>query len=324
MKQLQDLKWQPRSNEHMGCVKGCLDYLGVDISFPWLYGGTGQAFVLNMNDSVFVDCALAWDSQVLFDLGSNLGWTVDWVFLDHAIAKDMPANQFLEKQREAWDFARAKIDQGLPCYGWELAHIPAYYVINGYDDVGYYYSGWMSGGPCPWQKIGTFDVVSVQVLCVQPCEPATDELVVKDALTMVLERVERPDGWAISPMYRTGLAGYDLWAEALETGRANRDGQAYMSQVWLECREMAVEFLKEAKERLPGRCNSAFDEAASHYAVVRDELRALLEMHPDRGPDKWDWQTTFASPEGATLVREAGAAERKGVDSLRRIVDMLS
>jgi hypothetical protein len=38
---------------------------------------------------------------------------------------------------------------GLPCYGWELSYIPAYNVINGYDDVGYYYSGSLSGGPCP-------------------------------------------------------------------------------------------------------------------------------------------------------------------------------
>ena len=35
MKQLQDLKWQPRSNEHVGCVKGCLDYLGVAPSYMY-------------------------------------------------------------------------------------------------------------------------------------------------------------------------------------------------------------------------------------------------------------------------------------------------
>jgi hypothetical protein len=58
--------------------------------------------------------------------------------------------------------------------------------------------------------------------------------------------------------------------------------------------------------------------AAAHYAVVRDRLRALLEMHPER--KKPDWQATFASPEGAALVREASAAEHKGVACLREIV----
>jgi hypothetical protein len=28
-----------RYNEHMDCIKGCLDFLGVDISFPWIYEG---------------------------------------------------------------------------------------------------------------------------------------------------------------------------------------------------------------------------------------------------------------------------------------------
>jgi hypothetical protein len=321
MIRLEGLQWQKQFNEHMGCIKGCLDYLGIERSFPWLYGGTGHAFVLNVNETVFVDCALAWNALPLFDLAPNLGFTVERLAVEHPVAREMPDAEFLQKQLEAWDFVRARMDQGLPCYGWELAHIPAYYVINGYDEVGYYYSGWESGGPCPWQKLGTFDVKQIAVHCVRPTEPATDIKVVKDALTMVLARVERPDGWAVGPQYRTGLAGYDLWAEALETGRANRDGEAYINQVWLECREMAVAFLEEAKTRLPGTCAAAFDQAIGHYTTVRDRLGALAELHPER-PEAWDWQTPLVSPEGAQLVREAGEAERKGVACLRQIVDV--
>jgi len=77
------------------------------------------------------------------------------------------------------------------------------------------------------------------------------------------------------------------------------------------------EVLGEAKELLPGRCDGALDEAAGHYAVVRDKLQALLELHPER--EKWDWETTFASPEGAAPVRAAGAAERRGVECLKQI-----
>jgi hypothetical protein len=41
MKQLRNLRWAPRWVSHLGCVKGCLDYLGLDISDAWLFGGTG-------------------------------------------------------------------------------------------------------------------------------------------------------------------------------------------------------------------------------------------------------------------------------------------
>ncbi len=322
MATLEGLTWHQRFNEHMGCIKGCLDYLGIEITFPWLYGGTGHAFVLNMNDTAFVDAAQEWDISMLFDLAPNLGFTVERFAVPHRVAVDMPDDAFRAKQREAWGFVRARIDRGLPCYGWELAGIPAYYVITGYDDVGYTYSGWESGGTCPWEMLGAFIVRQVAVNCVHPAEPVPDDVTVSQALANVLDRVDRPDGWTVGPTYRSGLPAYEMWADALESGRANRDGEAYLNQVWLECREMAVEFLREAKGRLPGRCDAAFDEAAGHYAAARDKLRALSELYPER-PDEWEWQTTFASSEGAQLVREAAQQETQGVACLRRIVDAL-
>ncbi len=324
MKVLKGLQWHLRYNEHMGCTKGCLDYLGIDISFPWLYGGTGSAFVLNMNDTAFVDAAQAWDTSMLFDLAPNLGYTVERFEVPHEVAVEMPDDVFRRKQREAFDLVRARIDEGLPCYAWELTFIPAYYVITGYDETGYTYSGWDSStrGTCPWEKLGTFDVKQLTVNCVHPAESAPDARTVKDALRAVLSRIERADGWAIGARYRTGLPAYDMWAEALETGRANLDGEAYLNVVWREAREMAVAFLQEAKARLPGIADVAFDDAIGHYAVVYDKLRTLSDMHPER-PETWDWVTTFASPEGAALVREASAAERQGIACLHRIAEVL-
>jgi hypothetical protein len=100
------------------------------------------------------------------------------------------------------------------------------------------------------------------------------------------------------------------------------DGHAYLTQVWLECREMAVAFLQEAAARLPGRCDDAFEQATGHYAVVRDRLKALADMHPER-PDGWDWQSPLTSLEGAALIREVAVAERKGIACLRQVVQAL-
>ena len=317
MRKLEGLEWRQRFVEHLGCIKGCLEYLGGEMSFSWLYGGTGHAFIINMNETLDVESPYAWNAQMLFALAPNLGYEVD----GFSIWKDAAGAEFPQKQREAWDFVRGCIARGLPCYGWELkAPYGGYWVINGYNDVGYYYSGWESGGPLPWQKLGDLFVTLLEVHSVQLCEPASDSKIVKDALTMALKHAENPKEW-IEPQCHSGPAGFDLWAEALEAGRAQRDGQWYNTEVWHECREMAVEFLNEAKQRLPGRCDAAFDEAAGHYTVVRDKMRALLELHPER--EKPDWESMFASPEGAALVCEAGAAERKGLECLKRIADLL-
>ena len=52
MKKLEDLRWNPRYVTHLGCIKGCLNYLGIEVSDAWLYGGTGHAFVINIADKL--------------------------------------------------------------------------------------------------------------------------------------------------------------------------------------------------------------------------------------------------------------------------------
>jgi len=124
------------------------------------------------------------------------------------------------------------------------------------------------------------------------------------------------------PRYQSGPTAFDLWAEELESGRAIHDSHCYNAVFWHECREMAVEFLKEARQRLPGRCDEAFDEAIAHYTVVRDNLKKLAELHPER--KNRNWQDKLKSPEGAELLLGAAAAEYEGLLSLERIVAKLA
>ena len=319
MKTMPGLRFQRRYSEHMGCIQGCLQYLGADVSDPWLYGGSTHAFVLNMNDTVFVDAAQAWDTAALYPLYPNLGFRREGLVHDFGAIGDPSSEIFRQKQREAWDFIRDRVDRGIPCYAWELDVVPMWYVVTGYDEVGYYFSSYRDGGPCPWEKMATFDVHVVAVHAIERCEAAPPDVTVRDALASVLARVEQADGWALGPRYRTGLPAYEMWAQALEAGRAVLDGQGYLNHYWLECREMAVAFLQEAKERLPGRCDAALDEAATHYGAVCEALRALLTLHPERPERECDWTTALRSAAGAALVRQAAQAEARGVACLRRV-----
>jgi hypothetical protein len=317
-KLLEGLRWEPAYVAHLGCIKGCLNYLGVKITLPWLYGGTGHAFVVNVHEALCPSGPTAWNTRMLFDLAPNLGYRVD----GRCTWKSAAGGAFRETQREAFEFVKAAIDRGLPCYGWQL-EVPEYYVLCGYDDVGYYYSGCTCDGvkgPLPWEKLGDWDVTLLEVHSVQPGAVADVAKTVKDALAMALRHAEGPAEW-IHPGYRSGPAAFELWAEALAGGRASRDGCAYNAQVWRECRAMAVEFVKEAKARLPGRCDGAFDEAARQYASVRDRLSGLLELHPAR--EGWNDQERLKSPEGAAAMREAAEAERRGLECLKEIASAL-
>ena len=152
MKKLENCQWRPRWVSHLDCIRGCLGFLGIEISEAWLCGGTGHAFVINLHEQVCTSGPTAWKTVKLFQLGENLGYKLDGVF------EFKQQDDFAGPQKRAWEHARQAIDQGRPCHGWEL-EVPEYFVIHGYDDgdddsvAGYTHSGPgcdEGKGPKPW------------------------------------------------------------------------------------------------------------------------------------------------------------------------------
>jgi len=318
MKKLENLRWVPRWVSHLGCIKGCLDYLGLDVSDAWLFGATGHAFVINVHEVVCPSGPTAWNTETLFKLGKNIGYEIDGVFGMKS------ADDFAEKQKLAWEHAKSAIDQGLPCYGWEL-DIPEYYVVYGYDDTGYYFSGPgcdEGKGPKPWQELGDTEIGVIEMFSVRPGQAADDVQTVKEALAFTLEHATSPSKW-IFPKYKAGLAGYDTWIRALEGGTADGFGMAYNAAVWCECRGYAVLFLQEVKERLGRQAAALFDEAIERYQVVHENLKTvgdtfpLHRMEPGHIKDPARIRTALAA------LRTARDAEADGLEALRGIVNEL-
>lgn len=313
MKQLENLRWKPRWVSHLGCVQGCLDYLGLEVSEAWLYGATGHAFVINMAEDVCPSGPTAWHTEMLFRLGRNIGYVIDGVFGPKS------QSNFAEKQKRAWEDTKRAIDEGLPCYGWEL-DIPEFYVIYGYDEVGYYFSGPLCNagkGPKSWQEVGDTEIGILEMYAVRPGQAADDRTTVREALAFALEHAESPAKW-IYPRYKAGLAGYDNWIRALEAGAAHPHGMAYNAAVWSECRAFAVGFLKEAKARLGGEAGSPLDEAIGHYQAVAENLKGVAGTFPFPPKD----ELKDAERVGTALkhLRAAGRAEEAGLGTLERMV----
>jgi len=320
MKILDNCQWVPRWVTHLGCIKGCLNHLGIEMTDAWLFGGTGHAFVINVHEGVCPSGPTAWNTGSIFELGRHLGYRTDGFFA----SKDQP--DFAEKQEAAWNQVRQAIDGGIPCYGWEL-EIPEFYVVYGYDDVGYYFSGpgCDSGkGPKPWQELADTGIGVLEMYSVQPGEAASDRETVKQALVFALRVAGNPSDW-IFEGYRAGLAGYDNWIGALEAGTASDMGTRYNAGLWLECRRNAVGFLKEARERLPGAADTLFDQAAAHYGVVAAGLARVEQIYP------WSHETSDEAvlpvdDTGAAAIdalKAARAAEEAGLQTLGEIIQSL-
>jgi len=315
MRKLEGLRWEKRWVGQMGCARPSLAYQGLEVSFPWLYGATGHAFVINVAAEQDPSGPTCWNWQRLFRLTPNAGFRVEGFSVERQEAGD----QFPARQREAWDFVRGCIDRGVPCFGWELHPcIPDHYLIYGYDDTGYLYSGW-DEGHMPWDQLGTHDVQVLQVYAMERCALPPDEQVVREALATAVELAEWPDSYDVAPGFASGLEAYEVWAKALESGKSSRDGHSYNAEVWHECRAMAAAFLEEVTHRLPGWGGPALAAAGERYRAARDKLAAVVAMHPSR--EQWDDTLTLTSPEAAALLREAGVAEREAVAALRAVVD---
>jgi hypothetical protein len=316
MKALENCQWAPRWVAHMGCIKGCLDFLGIEISDAWLYGGTGHAFVINLHEQVCPSGPTAWRTVKLFELGHNLGYKLDGVF------GFKQQDDFAELQERAWEHARQAIDQRRPCYGWEI-EIPEFYVVYGYDDVGYYYSGPgcdEGKGPKPWQEVGDTGIGVLELYSVWPGEAAADATTVVQALTFALEIAANPKEW-IFEGYRAGPDGFDNWIRALQGGTASDMGVRYNAGVWLECRKNAVEFLKEAKRRLPGRADALFD----HYKGVAEGLGKVTEVYPwtFEASDEDVLPVDDTSRGAVEALHAAKGAEAAGLQALEKIVQAL-
>ncbi len=309
MKRLEGLTWEPRWMSFVGCLEGCLRYLGSRVTVEWLYGATGRAFALNIHPALCPSGPTAWQPED--SMGYNAGYRLESVTAHRA------ADNLAEPRRRAWDLVRRALDENVPCFGWEMA-IPEYYVINGYDDKGYYFAGpdaHEATMPKPWQSLSEGEIGWLEVHAVRLTEPADAATTVREALTYAVQFARDPSRWQVDG-YQAGLAAYDAWIHALEQTKVDGFGLAYNAAVWHECRGMAVGFLREARQRLPVDDNHSLDEAISAYEQVAKGLAAVEQIFPFH--ERQDEHVRDQARLNAAIdgLRTARDAERRGVAAL--------
>jgi hypothetical protein len=317
-KTLANLRWAPRWASHMGCLKGCLNYLGLEVSDAWLYGATGHAFVLNIAPGICPSGPTDWDTRRLPELGRNIGYAEDGIDVYCPGQKD----DLSAAQERAWDYVRRRIDAHLPCYGWEV-DIPEFYVIYGYDETGYHISGPgcdEGRGPVPWRKLGASEIGVVFAAGISPAEPADVRKTVRDALSFALDVGYNRRRWTDSA---GGLVGYDAWIRMLQAGMAERFGLGYNAAVWAECRGFAIDFLKEAQQRLSGNLDHLFREAVGHYEVVAQALKTVSDTYPFRTSGQEPVAVDETAGGALETLKQAREGEAAGLTVLAELVGRL-
>ena len=318
MKKLESLSYQPAWVSLLGALQGCLQYLDLKVSNPWLYGATGWAFVLNVHDTLCPSGPTAWrDLETMIELGPNIGFELN------AVTGHRSQPEFVERQKEAWQMVRAALDDGQPCLGWEL-NIPEFYIVHGYDDTGYCFVGPSQEreGHKPWQDLAETGIGWLMAASVHQVPAAEDQETVKRTIEFALAfAASGTDG--VHQEYAAGIAGCDNWIRALETGPADGFGPAYNAAVWSECRQHAAPFLWEARDRLACEVAPLLDQAIRHYGNVAGHMKAVSDAFPFFGGRPEHVQDDTRIRFAIEHLKVAREMEMAGLGSLEDIVSAL-
>ena len=321
-KKLDGLEWTPQWTSRMGCLHGCSNYLGLNNSLAWIFGVTGHAFIINMHEvGVCPSGPTAWKVHEHYMLTDALGMnqkTIAWA--------NSREEGFEDRLKEAWMVTRHAIDEGDPVYAWEII-VPEYYVINGYDDTGYLFSGPVTQNMqkdkdkgFPWNRYGRTDIGLIEVNRVSKCETASDRNAVSAGLRFALKYSNSCE--YLWDRYHSGIDGFETWINTLQNGEAMVHGMSYNTAVWWECRCHAVDFLKEVEDRIPNVPSTTMNKAIGAYAEVRDALGQLKEIFPFEMSDSTIGDISLIE-KGVECLKKVRDAERVGLNAIESLADVL-
>ena len=305
--------YYPCTPSLVSCIKSSLDYLGIHVSTGWI--SAPYTFMLNINDEVSYKGPEFWNDNGCFDeLIRNCGGIVENL---HGLTGD---SNFNEQRKEAWNMLRDSINKGLPCYVWWMDK-PQYYLIAGYDEEGCYYidpESRKAVGPKPYSELGENGWGVLEIHIIRPGSISDNLKTLKDIFEYAIN-VGSPDIHKPNSGYTMGINAYQIWWEAICSGRADQYGIAYNSAFWANCKKLAVLFLQEGKLRI-GIMEDLFDRAIMNYKCTANSLSRLSRLFPLNAAGNYR-ENRELTVEAARLLKSAQKSEAQGLTEIRHILN---
>ena len=241
-----NLKMYPFNTTLIGVLKGVFDYFRIPVSDPWLFGGSGHAFVINIHEELCPSGPYVWNYKTFFELVRKLG--VEMKDLGFFHPKSAP-----DEIKEIEEILRRNIDENVPCSLLNLEN----QLVSGYNDTQFIVQQ-------PWAKVDfppktlTFQTweelgkeFHVSFFSFAQTEATGERTIIRDSLSYAVDLAKNPSRYR-SEHYYIGLEAYDTWVKAVEAGHGPSHGNWWNGTVWWECREMASDYFSEIASKLQG------------------------------------------------------------------------
>jgi hypothetical protein len=228
----------------------------------------------------------------------------------------------VERRNQAHEAIVTNLREGRPAIVWDVFD-SEWGLIYGYDGGRAYlaYSNVGRAVTLQIDKLGRngIDILSVTIPGEKNGRSRDESIHV--ALTAAVNHAAETE-WMDRPRYRDGLGAYELWATVYDRGaliaEAGRGGNVpedvfnfarYYAEHYCSARRYARDFLRSIAEADPD-----IEKASECYSDVADALELVRRRATDmKAIDDPDVMRDIAA-----LIRQAGSAERRGIEFISR------
>ena len=273
---IENVKQVPYNVSLLGVVHGIANSYGMELSAAEVFGGTGNAFIVNIHEALCPSGPYVWDPEPFFTLSRNIGLDItDLGFFGDATSMD-------ERAKIEADL-RDILSRGVLCGVLNMEN----QIIYGFDESGFLLTvPWDDLPITPprltfdtWQEFG--DEIHANFCSFEQIEPADQRTSAAAALRFALELYEHPKRYN-QGAYKFGPEAYENWVSAIESGHGGEHGAWWNAMVWGDSRRQAADYLKLIGERFSDVETDA-DKASELYRRVGDNLISASDKEMANG-----------------------------------------
>jgi len=280
----------------MGMLKGPLDYYGIAVSAPTVFGGSGHGFLINVDEQIAVESVYVWNYKKADPLVENLGLRIvdlGWY------SKESSKEETAEVEMKLCD----AIDRGVVC----AMHTGENQLITGYDDTGFFttsphaFPSRLTFGSMPELRIGFTNYYLLEKV-----QPASRLKTVLDSLDYAVDLHMNPSdhaeggGPGIGPQ-----RAYTNWIKGAPTAGSSH-GNWWHGYTWNECRTMVSRYFGEIASEFQ-QVSEPARQLQEDYAGIAAALHILSNPGMDTG-EKIDLLTETREKEVLALERASKLA----------------
>ncbi len=304
-KNLPNLTMPPYCSTLIGVLHGVSDYFKIEVSTPWLFGGSGFAFLMNVHEEICPSGPYCWDMRETIRRIENLGIVM-------SVHGSYTMNNSLEERQQLDALLIEKLDQGIPCSLSNMEH----QLITGYDDTGFLtaqpWAPQVTDFPPAHLTFGSWEEIKdechVEFFSFAKATPAKELTVIRDSLKLAVDFHRNPQKYSHAP-YATGSGAYANWIKGVESGHGSEHGNWWNGMVWTESRKLAVKYFQEIGTKYP-----LFAAVTEPFIADYTQIAEALYQVSDK---------SISSEKKIELLKEAQQIEAAAINRIEQLLPMM-